>query len=79
LAQQTSVVPVSQYSVPQFQQPQRLLLPEEVAEILGLSRVTVMRQAKAGTLPSVRIGKVFRFRRATIDRWVEAREAQETA
>ena len=71
-----SVTAVSQFSVPQSQQPQRLLLPEEVAEILGLSRVTVMRQAKAGTLPSVRIGKVFRFRQGTIDRWLEAQEAQ---
>jgi len=52
----------------------RLLTPEDVAEMLGVSRRTVTRMAAAGELPAVRIGSQWRFRPESITDWQEARE-----
>ena len=52
----------------------RLLTPEQVAEMLGVSRRTVQRMAAAGELPAVRIGSQWRFRPESITDWQEARE-----
>ncbi len=52
----------------------RLLTPEDVAEMLGVSRRTVTRMAAAGELPAVRIGSQWRFREQSITDWQEARE-----
>lgn len=53
----------------------RLLTPEDVAEMLGVSRRTVTRMAAAGELPAVRIGSQWRFREQTVRAWVVDREA----
>lgn len=52
----------------------RLLTPEDVAEMLGVSRRTVTRMTAAGELPAVRIGSQWRFRPESITDWQEARE-----
>ena len=46
----------------------------EVAAYLRVSRTTVIRLLKRRNLPGFRIGVDYRFRRADIDEWVEARE-----
>ncbi len=51
---------------------EKLLLPEEVAEMLSLSRITVMRLAKSGRIPALKLGKVYRFSRAAIQEWLSA-------
>ena len=48
---------------------QPLLTPEEVARILSLTRLQVIRQSRAGRIPAVRIGKVWRYRPESIRAW----------
>ena len=57
-----------------LQQPEKLLLPEQVADMLSLSRVTVLRLAKRKQIPAVKLGKVYRFGRAAIENWVSAQQ-----
>ena len=57
------------------QQPQQLLTPEEVAALLGVSRLFVIRQSRAGRIPNVKIGKVYRYRANTIESWLESQES----
>ncbi len=51
----------------------RLLTPNEVAELLRVSAMTVYRLIKAGDLPAARIGKSFRIREADVDAYLQAR------
>jgi excisionase family DNA binding protein len=39
----------------------RALKADELADILGVSKVTVFKQAKKGTIPSFRVGTCVRF------------------
>jgi excisionase family DNA binding protein len=54
----------------------RLMTPDDVAELLGIPRLTVMRLARAGKIPSIKIGKVYRFRPTTIEAWLTEQEGQ---
>jgi excisionase family DNA binding protein len=57
-----------------------LLRPEAVAELLACSPKTVYAWAANGLLPSVRLGRLVRFRPADVRRFVEAHaEARERA
>lgn len=53
---------------------ERLLTPEEVSTLLGLSRIYVIRKSRLGHIPSLKIGKVYRYRLSTLQSWVAARE-----
>lgn len=57
------------------QHPQQLLTPEEVATLLGVSRLLVIRQSRTGRIPSVKIGKVYRYRANTIESWLRGQES----
>jgi excisionase family DNA binding protein len=46
-----------------------IMTTKEVAEYLKLHEITVTKHAKKGTIPSIRIGKVFRFEKGAIDKW----------
>jgi excisionase family DNA binding protein len=50
---------------------QPLLTPEEVARLLSLTRLQVIRQSRAGRIPAVRIGKVWRYRPESIRAWLD--------
>ncbi len=50
-----------------------LLTAREVAERLALSSETVLRWARDGRLPSLRLGRAIRFREAELERWLEER------
>ncbi|MGE3109340.1 MAG: helix-turn-helix transcriptional regulator [Phycisphaerales bacterium] len=46
---------------------------EELAELLGVSRAHIFRMMSSGRLPSpIRLGRVVRWSRATIDGWLAA-------
>jgi excisionase family DNA binding protein len=47
-----------------------LMAPNEVAEILSISRLTVLRWAKKGVLPSVRMRNKVMFDPGNIARWL---------
>ena len=51
----------------------RLLTPNEVAEALRVSSMTVYRLIKAGDLPAARIGRSFRIREDDVDAYLQAR------
>ena len=51
---------------------ERLLTPEEVAERLGLSPMTVGDMFRAGKLPGFHVGRLWRVREADLDEYVRA-------
>jgi len=53
---------------------ERLLTPEEVAALLGMSRLFVIRQTRLGKIPAIKIGKVWRFRLTTLQLWLSEQE-----
>jgi excisionase family DNA binding protein len=48
----------------------RALTTDELAEILTVSRITVFKQAKAGRIPSFRIGTCVRFDPKAVGNWL---------
>ena len=46
---------------------------EPLARLLGMSRITIYKLAKAGRIPSFRIGSAVRFDPSAVARWLEAR------
>ena len=52
----------------------RLLEAEDVANYLGMRIDWVYREVRAGRLPHIRLGRAVRFRRESIDAWIESRE-----
>jgi excisionase family DNA binding protein len=48
----------------------KLLTPQELAKYLKLNPTTVIRKANKGEIPSIKIGKQFRFDKVQIDRWL---------
>ena len=51
-----------------------IMTADEVAAFLKVSRPTVYRLFKRRGLPGFRIGVEYRFLRADVDKWTEARE-----
>lgn len=49
---------------------ERLLDAKEVAKLLGVHQATLHRMARAGQLPCVKVGKLWRFRVSQLDRWI---------
>jgi excisionase family DNA binding protein len=47
-----------------------LLTAQEVADQLGVSKDWVWAQARAGTIPHVRLGRYRRFRAEAIEAWI---------
>jgi excisionase family DNA binding protein len=52
----------------------RLLEADDVANHLGMRIDWVFREDRAGRLPHIRLGRAVRFRRESIEAWLEARE-----
>jgi excisionase family DNA binding protein len=47
-----------------------------VAEFLGVSRRWVMARTRAGELPALRFGKVFRYKLSAVEAWLEEQDAK---
>jgi excisionase family DNA binding protein len=43
---------------------------EELADLLRVSRLTILRRGKRGTIPSFRVGSCVRFDPANISKWL---------
>jgi len=50
----------------------RALRADELASMLTVSRITIFKQAKAGRIPSFRIGTCVRFDPKTVAQWLRA-------
>ena len=47
---------------------------DEVAKYLRMKAVTIYKHAQDGKLPGFKVGSKWRFKRETIDRWIEEKE-----
>jgi excisionase family DNA binding protein len=54
------------------------LTTEEVLEYLNVNLRTVYRLIKAGSIPAVRVGRQWRFRKRDLDQWLEGQRHPET-
>ena len=59
---------------PASQQQKALLTPDEVAVLLGISRVSVIRQSRSGKIPAIQIGKCYRYRESSLQAWLTSQE-----
>ena len=63
-----------------LQQVEPLLLNvDEAAHLLGLKPKTVYEYSAAGIIPSVKVGRLRRFRRSELKAWVDAQGAEPAA
>jgi excisionase family DNA binding protein len=53
---------------------EKLLTPDDVADLLGKPRLFVIRQARDGSIPAIKLGRAWRFRRSTIEEWLAKKE-----
>ncbi len=54
----------------QIEKTGHALTAPELATVLGVSHVTIFKQAKAGRIPSFRIGTCVRFDPFTVAQWL---------
>jgi len=54
----------------------RLLTPEQIAELLGVKQSTIYQWTHQGFIPHVKVGRLVRFREADIEKWLEKRSAK---
>jgi excisionase family DNA binding protein len=48
----------------------RVMTADELAKLLQMSRITILRRARRGLIPSFRIGSCVRFDSAAISKWL---------
>lgn len=48
-----------------------LLTLDELSDYLKVSKSTLYKLAQAGKVPGTKVGKHWRFRKATIDKWLD--------
>jgi excisionase family DNA binding protein len=53
---------------------EHLLTAQELAAMLGVPSSWVYSQTRAGFIPTVRLGRYYRYRAAAIASWIESRE-----
>lgn len=56
---------------------ERLLTPEQVADRLSISRLTVMRYLRTGTLRAVKVGRLWRVRESDLEAFLQPPEDRE--
>ena len=54
----------------------QVLTIEELAAYLKVSKSTLYKLVQEGTVPGQKVGKHWRFRRETIDQWLDDRDAK---
>src|SRR5437867_8472363 len=53
----------------------RVMTADELAKLLQMSRITILRRAKRGLIPSFRVGSCVRFDSAAISKWLREQGA----
>lgn len=53
-----------------------LLTAPQVAKVLGVPVTWVYAQSRAGTLPTVRLGRYYRYQSEAVARWIDERESR---
>jgi excisionase family DNA binding protein len=57
-----------------IEQTDHALTADELSHLLAVSRVTIFKQAKAGRIPSFRIGTCVRFDPKIVSEWLRNKE-----
>lgn len=52
--------------------PDTLLNVQEVAEFLQMNAATIYGWAQEGKIPAIKLGRSWRFRRADLEKWLDA-------
>ncbi len=55
-----------------------LLTLDELSEYLQVSKSTLYKLVQAGKVPGTKIGKHWRFRKVTIDLWIDGNQQEST-
>ena len=53
-------------------EPHAVLTIDELSQYLKIAKSTLYKLAQEGRIPAQKVGKHWRFRKAAIDRWLEA-------
>jgi len=53
---------------------EKLLTPQEIADILGVQPSTIYQWTHQGYIPHVKLGKFVRFKAKDVEKWVERKE-----
>lgn len=49
---------------------------KEVADYLKMKVVTIYKHAQEGKIPAFKVGSTWRFKKETIDKWIERQEKE---
>ncbi|MBU0570838.1 MAG: helix-turn-helix domain-containing protein [Candidatus Omnitrophica bacterium] len=52
----------------------QMMTVDEVAKYLKIKVVTIYKHAQQGKLPAFKVGSSWRFKKSTIDNWIEKQE-----
>jgi len=52
----------------------QMMTVSEVAKYLKMKTVTIYKHAQQGRIPAFKVGSSWRFKRSTIDQWIEKQE-----
>jgi excisionase family DNA binding protein len=55
-----------------------MMTVDELAEYLKMKTVTIYKHAQSGRIPAFKVGSKWRFKKETIDRWIEDQENGKT-
>lgn len=58
---------------------QDILSVDEACSYLKLAKPTLYKFARSGQIPATKFGSVWRFHRASLDRWIQERVEHDTA
>ena len=53
-----------------------MMTVKEVADYLKMKEVTIYKHAQEGKIPCFKVGSKWRFKRETIDKWIDAQESK---
>ena len=48
----------------------RIMTTKEISEYLRVHKITICKYAAQGVIPAIRVGRVWRFEKGAIDRWI---------
>ena len=51
-----------------------LMTIDELAKYLRMKKVTIYKHAQEGKVPGFKVGSKWRFKKTTIDKWIEDKE-----
>lgn len=54
--------------------PTPFMTVDELADYLKMKTVTIYKHAQEGKIPAFKVGSKWRFKKETIDKWIEVQE-----